>query len=392
MAMDMPRRPVELIPARDFVPAHCPWPECPEHRREGRSTRYRFHRHGRYARECAPRKVPRFRCLACGRTFSRQTFSTTYYAKRPKLAPMIAMLLQASACHRQIARVLGCAHTTVGRAVARLGRHCLLLLHRALLELRHLGEPVVVDHFESFEVSQDLPFGIGMAVGHRSWFVYALDPAIHGRGGRLTEAQKARIARRKARARLGGYRGSFSRLLGILGSLAPTDQPLILHTDGHKSYRRALAADRAQHRFRLIATPNPARGPKGSPASEAAKERDAGMYPSDRLHSLVRHTAKHHTRETIAFPRRVNAALERAFLLAVWRNFVKGRSERKPDRRTPAMLLGLTSTPWTWTRILARRLFPGHTPLPASWSAIYRRELTTPELGRNSRHTLARAF
>ena len=116
------------------------------------------------------------------------------------------------------------------------------------------------------------------------------------------------------------------------------------------------------------------------------------MFPSDLLHALLRHSAKHHTRETIAFPRRLNAALERGFLYAAWRNFVKGRSERKPDRRTPAMPLGLTDAPWSWPRVLGRRLFFSHLTLPASWARLYRRDWTTPELGRNTRHTLIHAF
>lgn len=374
------------------MPPHCPWPECSEHSAAPRSSPFRFHRHGWYRRASAPRKVPRFRCLTCERTFSRQTFSTTYYAKRPKLLVSIATLLQASSCHRQIARTLGCAHATVARALARLGRHCMLLLDRALDEIATVREPLVIDHFEAFELSQDLPFGIGTVVGHRSWFVYALDPAIHERGGRLTDAQRARLARRKVRERRGGYRGSFARLLDVLCNLAAAEGPLTLHTDAHESYAHALREHPARARFQLVATPNPKRGPKGSPRTDEAKERDARMFPSDRWHALLRHTAKHHTRETIAFPRRVNAALERGFVHAIWRDFVKGRSEKQPDPRTPAMLLGLTSTPWSWSRVLARRLFPAHASLPESWAALYRRDWTTPELGRNSRHTLVNAF
>jgi hypothetical protein len=63
--MDMPRRSVEKIPARDFVPTHCPWPECSEHSPKPRSSPYRFHRHGWYKRAAAPHKVRRFRCLSC---------------------------------------------------------------------------------------------------------------------------------------------------------------------------------------------------------------------------------------------------------------------------------------------------------------------------------------
>ncbi len=389
--MDMPRRPVEKIPSRDFVPAHCPWPDCSEHGPGPRTTRYRFHRHGYYTRACAPHRIPRFRCLACKATFSRQTFSTTYYAKRPKLLPLIAAQLQASAALRQIGRTLGCTHATVGRALARLGRHCMLLLARALVEIGTVREPVVIDHFGSFELTQDLPFSVGTAVGHRSWFVYALDPAVHERSGRITPMQRERLARRKERSREGGFQGSFSRLLDVLAELAPIER-LHLHTDGHMSYRRALQEHSAREAFRHLAVPNPVRGARGAPPSREARLRDARMYASDNLHKLVRHTAKHHTRETIAFPRRLNAALERGFVLAIWRDFVKGRSERKPDRRTPAMLLGLAEEPWTWMRVLGRRLFPSHVPLHPSWVKLYRRDWTTPELDRNARHRLVQAF
>lgn len=389
--MDMPRRPVERIPARDFVPTHCPWSDCSEHGPGPRTTRYRFHRHGYYERKCAPHRIPRFRCLACKATYSRQTFSTTYYVKRPKLLPLIAAQLQASSALRQIGRTLGCAHATVGRALARLGRHCMLLLARALAEVGTAREPVVIDHFGTFELTQDLPFSVGTAVGHRSWFVYALDPAVHERSGRVTPAQRERLAQRKVRPREGGFQGSFGRLLDVLSKLAPAEG-LHLHTDAHESYRRALREHAAREHFRHLAIPNPVRGPKGSPPSEEAKVRDALMFASDALHKLVRHTAKHHTRETIAFPRRLNAALERGFVHVIWRDFVKGRSERKPDRRTPAMLLGLTDQPWTWARVLGRRLFPAHIPLHPSWATLYRRDWTTPELNSNARHRLIQAF
>jgi transposase-like protein len=387
----MPRRPVERIPARDFVPPHCPWPECSQHRAAERSPAFRYHRHGSFRRECAPRRVPRYRCLACGRTFSRQSFSTTYYLKRPKLLPWIASLLQASAGHRQIARTLTCAPSTVTRATARLGRHALLLSARALGELGGIREPVVIDHFESFEISQDLPFGVGTAIGHRSWFLYALDPAVHARGGVVTDEQRHRVARRKERERRGGYEGSFRRILDTLAPLG-RDGRVVVHTDGHRSYARAWRAHPERARFLVVATPNPERPPAGSPPTDAEREYDSRMLPSNRSHGLIRHTAKHHTRETIAFPRRVNAALERLFLLAVWRNFVKGRSERRPDRRTPAMRLGLTRRPWTWAQVLARRLFPGREAVPAPWMDVYRRDWTTPELPSNTRHRLVHAY
>jgi hypothetical protein len=116
------------------------------------------------------------------------------------------------------------------------------------------------------------------------------------------------------------------------------------------------------------------------------------MFPVDQLHALWRHSCAHNRRETIAFGRRINAMLERAHLMAVWRNFVKWRSERKPDRSTPAMKLGLTDQPWSWRRVFAKRLFPARQWVPQPWMKLYRRDWDEETAGPFTRHRLKRAF
>jgi hypothetical protein len=382
-----PRTPVERL--QHFQPRFCPWPACPEHRRT--APGYRVFPHGAY--RTARRSVPRFRCRACRRTFSRQSFALSYYLKRPELVVPVAAGLQAGSAHRQLARTLGCAPSTVTRLSARLGRHALLLLTHALRRLPGgLAEPVVLDHFEAFEFSQDLPFGVATPVGHDSWFVYGLDPAPHARTGKRSAAQEARRARRPRRARHGGYEGSSARIVSLLLGLSPAPRPLDLIGDGHKAYDHAAGLAAHAGRVRLQRFPNPPRGPKGAPRSPEARARDRAMFPADALHTLLRHTAAHHRRETIAFGRRLNALMERLFLTAVWRNFVKGRSERRPDPDTPAMRLGLSREPWSWRRVLARRLFPGRESLPPAWRDLYRRDWLTPLLPVNARHRLRHAY
>jgi hypothetical protein len=55
------------------------------------------------------------------------------------------------------------------------------------------------------------------------------------------------------------------------------------------------------------------------------------------------------------------------------------------------MRLGLTSEPWSWARVLARRLFPARVRVPASWLEVYRRTWVTPGI-LNSPHQLALAY
>jgi hypothetical protein len=159
-----------------------------------------------------------------------------------------------------------------------------------------------------------------------------------------------------------------------------------LLTDNHPAYRPAVAAHPAASRIEHQVYPNPPRGPKGTPRSAAARARDEALFPVDQLHALWRHSCAHHRRETIAFARRINAAVERAYLTAVWRNFIKGRSERRPDPTTPAMRLGLTDLPWNWHRVLARRLFLTRLPLPQAWRQVYRRDWDDDSAGRFTRH------
>jgi hypothetical protein len=338
-------------------------------------------------------RVPRFLCLTCRRTFSRQTFSVSYYRKRPELMRPVAAGLVAGSAHRQIARSLGCAPSTVTRMVARLGRHAILLLAQALSELAGtVDEPFVLDHFETFEFTQDYPFGIATPVGAKSWFVYGLDPAPHGRTGPRSAYQQRRLEARPRRAARGGYTGSTRRTLDALLPLGKSGRRLLIRGDGHPAYDRVVARHKDAARLALERYPNPPRGPKGSRRSRTACVRDQAMFPVDLLHKILRHTLAHQRRETIAFGRRLNAVLERLFLAAVWRNFIKRRSERRPEPRTPAMQLGLTDAPWTWKRLLSRRLFFHRLQLPGAWRSLYRRLWTTPVLPSNTTHDLARAF
>ena len=300
-----PCPPIEGRRPDRFRPPHCPRRECPAHRfRAG----YRCSKAGYYQRQCDPlRKIPRYLCSSCRKTFSRQAFAATYYLKRPELLPPVAAGLVAGSAHRQIARSLGCAPSTVTRLSARLGRNALLLQAEALQELTPFDEPIVFDHFETFAYSQEDRLGIGTAVGQRSWFVYSFDPAPHRRAGR--RGARRRAPRRPLLApQPGSVVRSTSRVLGLLKTAGPEEVRFV--TDDHPAYRAAVQnVPDITHRV----YPNPPRGSGSDPA--IARERDRQMFAVDLLHKLFRHSQAHHRRETIAFGRRSNAIIERAALI-----------------------------------------------------------------------------
>ena len=373
--MRWPIHPVERVRPSRFHPPFCPQRECRAHRGHHR----RFRRHGFYRRKKDPTEIPRFLCLHCRHTCSRQTFSTTYYLKRPHLLARVAAGLSAGSAHRQIARSELCAKTTVTRLAERLGRHAILFCARVRSKAPPIAEPIVHDHFETFVGRQDRGLGIGTAVGARSWFVYDVDPAPHRGSGRRPDR---RPDSQPKTAWDSSYVRSIERTLSRLIATVSEMEPLVVRVDGRQDYPIAVRKARLESRLTLEVHPNPERGPKGSPRSPEAIERDAAMFPVDQLHQLLRHTCADHKRETISFGRRVESILGRAHLIAVWKNFIKRRTERRPIPDTPAMWLGLTDRPWKWQRILSRRLFPARESLSEIALQLYEKRATpqSPEL------------
>jgi transposase-like protein len=151
------------------APPFCPNPRCRFHvNPEG----WRFKKKGFFLRRAFPRRIQRYRCSHCGRSFSSQTFDATYWLKQPEVFSGLPYRLLGCSGFRQIARELGIAPTTVLRQVERLGRHC-LLFHECHRPRGPLEEPLVVDGFESFEFSQYHPLHFHTAVGAHSQFFYA---------------------------------------------------------------------------------------------------------------------------------------------------------------------------------------------------------------------------
>jgi hypothetical protein len=307
--------------------------------------------------------------------------------KRPELLVPIAAGLVAGSAHRQIARTLGCAPSTVTRLSARLGRHALLFQAQALRELEGLHEPVNLDHFETFVFSQQDRLGIATPVGQQSWFSYGVDPAPHRRSAKRA-ARKRALKQPLPEKEPGSVVRSTQRVFDLLLGISRGNVEVV--SDDPPAYRHAERAMSGAGAIRRRVYPNPPRGPGSDRA--VAYERDRQMFAVDLLHKLWRHTQAHHKRQTIAFSRRSNAAMERAFLFIVWRNFVKRFSERRSDAVTPAMRLGLVPRPLEWHEVFSQRLFPGRIRLPRGWRKVYLRGWITPAVGRNLSHGLVHAF
>ena len=150
---------------------------------------------------------------------------------------IVAELLVSGSAHRMIARFKRCAPSTVMRIGSRLGEHC-FRFHSQVLQLAGPpGEPVVLDHFETFVRSQVERLGIATLVGQQSWFVYGIEPARYlGSVERRSKRKKA-LKSAPNPGDVGAYRRSTQRVLGRLQTGAGG---LELASDGHPAYRATV--------------------------------------------------------------------------------------------------------------------------------------------------------
>ncbi|MCP3984032.1 MAG: IS1 family transposase, partial [bacterium] len=180
-----------------FQPPHCPNPSCEYHQK---STGWRFKRDGFHSRLCDGRRVQRYLCSHCGRSFSDQTFSSTYWLKRSDL--LVPLLRTSLACAglRQIARIHDVSPSTVALQLGRAGRHC-LAYHEQRRPRTPPTEPLVIDGFETFEFSQYWVTHLNTVVGTESHYIYATTVSELRRKGRMTRRQRER--RKELEARYG---------------------------------------------------------------------------------------------------------------------------------------------------------------------------------------------
>ena len=367
-----------------FRPPHCPNPECEFHLS---ACGWRYVKRGSFVRPSDQRRIQAFRCSSCGRNFSHRTFSSTYWLRQRRLLLPIASWISEGPALRQMARVLKTSHATVMRHVARLGRQC-MLWHRNLLREHRLEEPIVFDGFETFEYSQYFPFHAHLATGKDSWFLYHFTDSPLRRKGRMTRHQKkrrAQLERELGRPDPKAIEKDIYALLATLVPMQPRGKPWVLHSDDLEVYRRSIRRVKRkiepkvsiEHRI----TPGSARRTKSNP-----------LFPVNLADLLARHGNANHRRETIAFSKRRQAAMERMAILAVWRNVIKRKSENGPPESV-AMELGLTKRLLYWKDIFKKRLFPGHSDLPTEWRTYYQRRVNTRILGNRQRiHRLKFAF
>ncbi len=341
-----------------FQPTFCPNADCPSRR----GSAYTYHQRGAFQRRCDRKIVPRFRCLACSRGFSEQTFRVNYRLKRPELLKPLYHDRVSKVTHRQSARIHACSRGTEERHFRRISVHCEAFHGVRLAEVvarGGLGKVFSFDELETYEHHRtQKPVTVPILIERESGFVIDARVGTLPARGKSGDAQRRRLARRLEREgdceiQSGGegQRKSESRevvkaAFERLRDFSPKDRPLWVLTDEKQTYAtllQELFGERCRHE-----------------RTSAKRRRDTSnpLWPINHTLARVRDNVSRLVRETWA------AAKKRRWLagqLAIWtcyRNYVRGRTNREPGT-TPAMLLGVQKEQWEVSQLLEWRVFPG---------------------------------
>ncbi len=297
------------------TPPFCPNQDCKYHQTAPAGSTW-FVRHGRF-QSAARGAIQRYRCKACGRHFSSQTFSLDYMTQRTISYRKIFELLHTASGIRDIARILKASPHCITDRISRLARQA-LAVHADLLDSLELKEDLVADGFESFAVSQYFPNNIQLLAGKESQYWIFSDYAHLRRKGRMTAYQKKRNTILQAKFiydRVTIYK-SFEELVRqalFLKEKTP-HTTTALFTDEHRQYRKVMMnlsdGERSVLQHRTC-------------SSKRARSLTNPLFSVNYLDREIRKDLAEHTRESMQFARNVVNQMERLAIYRLYHNYWK---------------------------------------------------------------------
>jgi hypothetical protein len=309
-----------------FTPPFCPYRDCAHHARPRAGFCILF---GTYHPRCRPHPVQRFRCRACRRTFSRQTFRMDYRDHRPALNAPLFLSLASGLGLRQSARNLGLSLRCTELKFRKIARH----LRRLNLNLRAPLSGPTRFHFDELETYEEerntRPLSVALLVASDSrYIVWAQSAPIRARG-KMTPARKEALekARKRHGLRRDLSRANAARTLARGARLTARQAPVVLETDEKSTYprlaQRAFGRARLEHR---------------RTSGQLARTTWNPLFPINHEEALLRDLMGRMRRESWLVSKRrryLDLALQ---LHMAYRNLVRKRFNH--DQASPAQLLG----------------------------------------------------
>lgn len=334
-----------------FHPPFCPISGCPSSFEE---IPFRYHRHGRYRRECDGSWIPRFRCLVCERAFSTQTFKSNYRYRIPFLHHLLTQTLCSKITRRQAARVFAVNRKAVERRFVRMaevGADFHVAQLRACREREGTRGVFQLDELETFEHNRKLkPVTMSVLIERKSYFV------VHARAGTLPARRplKPKEAERLSEIEaVEGKRRSESRAcirksFEALNQLLAPKAPVVLQSDMKRTYptecRRATWGRLFFHR-----------------TMSSRKRRDYRnlLFPINHTLAMMRDGMSCLVRRSWAACKSIRGLERHAAIWIAYRNYVRGVTIK--TKTTPAQAAGVCARRWSLKEVLRWR-WPSRMP------------------------------
>jgi hypothetical protein len=324
--------------------------------------------------------VPRFRCKTCRKTFSTQTFSIDYYAK--KLVDYDNLLVRQSNAEsiRGIGRALSLSCGTVLNRIDRLARQA-ISLHAQIRTLATAYESICIDGFVGFDVSQFFPNEITCSITSSSRFILDLSHATRRRSGTMSAKQAIRAAELYPQVHF--ERGAISRSFGEVLESALAERPpaphkpFILITDEKKEYEHVVHRSKAWrdqddgHRIAHLRV-----------TSTLPRTWQNPLFPSNYLDREIRKDQAAHHRDSVCFGRNASNGMSRLACYLVQHNYRKRFLIKAPvtDERVHGEVAGIPRQliDHALERMFTRRAFLSRISLLQTLSRIWMKAIPTP--------------
>ena len=172
-------------------------------------------------------KKRRYQCKNCKCTFSNQTFSNTYYQRRPDLNDPVFKLLVSGNTQQRTAELLKCSPTTVARKLK------WLALFKKNMPLSSTEKHIQIDEMESIEHTKLKPLTIPICVSD-TYKILALSVGRIPAKGPLAE-----LSKKKYGVRVNEREKVLRELLAKLRDEVQM-KPLTITTDSHPLYPKLI--------------------------------------------------------------------------------------------------------------------------------------------------------
>lgn len=187
-----------------------------------------FHKHGFFYRQDDARRIRRFRCQNCGKTFSRAGFSPFYRYLHRRLNERIYTLLVNGNTLRGIAKQLKLDKDTVARRLPILADKARQREQQRLADAP-LAKSVQFDELITFEHSKMKPLSVSVICDADRWRILGFEVSRIPASGHLAEKSRKKYGPRPNES-VAARQQLFARTASYI------DDESEVHTDKHPAY------------------------------------------------------------------------------------------------------------------------------------------------------------